>query len=140
MSDIEILYTNEPGDDINDFIDEGFTLYAAKFGIDVGYESFAFKAIDDGKIVGVVQGHSYYKEVHIGDLIVSRSYRGNDIGTKLINAVEEHFKGKGLENINLTTYGFQAPDFYKKLGFEVEYVRKSKSEPELDKYFMIKYF
>lgn len=140
MIDIKIVYHNDPGDDIGAFIDRGFTCYAEKFGIDVDYEIFAFTAEENGRIVGVVQGHSYYKEVHISELIVDEKYRGRDIGTKLIQTVEEHFSGKGLENINLTTYGFQAPEFYKKSGFEVEYIRKSKYEPDLDKYFMVKYF
>ena len=45
-----------------------------------------------------------------------------------------------LKNINLTTYDFQAPDFYKKCGYEVEFVRKNKEEPKLTKYFLVKYF
>ena len=47
---------------------------------------------------------------------------------------------KGFENINLTTYGFQAPEFYKKCGFEVEFIRKNKENPKLDKYYLVKYF
>ena len=60
-------------------------------------------------------------------------------GTKLVEEVIERFKNKGFENINLTTYEFQAPEFYKKCGFEVEYVRKSKENSKLNKYFMVKY-
>ena len=36
-----------------------------------------------------------------------------------MQAVEEHFRDKGFENMNLTTYSFQAPEFYKKHGYEV---------------------
>jgi len=36
------------------------------------------------------------------------------------------------------TYVFQAPEFYKKMGFEVEHVRKS-SDEKLTKYFLIKH-
>ena len=48
-------------------------------------------------------------------------------------------EGKGFETIELTTYAFQAPGFYQKCGFDVEYIRRSKSDSRLDKYFMVKY-
>ena len=35
----------------------------------------------------------------------------------MLKAIEDHFKDKGFDNINLTTYAFQAPEFYKKLGY-----------------------
>ena len=49
-------------------------------------------------------------------------------------------KYKGFENMNLTTYSFQAPEFYKKCGFEIEFIRESKQNPKLTKYFLVKYF
>jgi len=57
-----------------------------------------------------------------------------------MNEVEEHFKNKGFENMNLTTYEFQAPEFYKKCGFKVEFIRECKENPKLSKYFLVKYF
>ena len=65
-------------------------------------------------------------------------YRKSGVGSMLVKAVEEAFKDDNREQINLTTYGFQALEFYKKLGYEVEYVRKNKDE-NLTKYFLIKY-
>ena len=47
---------------------------------------------------------------------------------------------KGFENINLTTYGFQAPEFYKKCGYNIEFVRKNEENQKLDKYYLVKYF
>ena len=95
---------------------------------------------DDKRIVGVITGHTYYKEVHIADLIILEEYRKQHIGSELIKIVEETFKNKGFENINLTTYEFQAPEFYKKCGFNVEFVRKNKIDEKLNKYFLVKYF
>ena len=57
-----------------------------------------------------------------------------------METVENYYKNKGFENINLTTYGFQAPEFYKKCGFKIEFVRESKENPKLNKYFLVKYF
>ena len=87
-----------------------------------------------------ITGNSYYKEIHISDLIVLEEYRNKHIGSKLIETVEDFYKNKGFENINLTTYGFQAPEFYKKCGFEVEFIRKNKENSKLNKYYFVKYF
>ena len=97
-------------------------------------------AKENDEVIGLITGHSYYKEVHIGDLIVYEEHRNKHIGTKLVEIVENYFKEKGFENINLTTYGFQAPEFYKKCGFKVEFIRENKENPKLNKYFLVKYF
>ena len=71
---------------------------------------------------------------------ILQEYRNRHIGSKLIETVENFYRNKGFENINLTTYSFQAPDFYKKCGFEVEFVRKNKENSKLNKYYLVKYF
>ena len=95
---------------------------------------------EDNKVIGIITGHTYYQEVHISDLIILEEYRKKHLGTKLVQAVEEYYKDKGFENINLTTYGFQAPEFYKKCGFQVEFIRENKNNPKLTKYFLVKYY
>lgn len=120
-------------------IDTEFNKFANKNEVSCNYTPFNFIAKENDEVVGIITGHSYYKEVHIGDIIILEEYRNRHIGTKLIETVENHFKNKGFENINLTTYSFQAPEFYKKCGFEVEFIRESKENPKLSKYFMVKY-
>ncbi len=120
-------------------IGKGFEEYAQKNNVVCNYKPFAFVAESDGKQIGIITGNSYYKEVHIGDLIVDEEYRGNKVGKALMEQVENHFKDKGFENINLTTYDFQAPEFYKKCGYKVEYIRECKNDPKLNKYYLVKY-
>ena len=122
---------------LGEFINVEFSDYATNCNIALNFEEFCFVAQDDGKIVGAITGRAYYNEVHIGDLIVSKDCRGDGVGSKLVEAVENAFKGKGYEKIALTTFGFQAPEFYKKLGDEVDFVRKDKN-PMLSKYFYLK--
>ena len=122
---------------LGEFINVEFSDYATNCNIALNFEEFCFVAQDDGKIVGAITGRAYYNEVHIGDLIVSKDCRGDGVGSKLVEAVENAFKGKGYEKIALTTFGFQAPEFYKKLGYELEFVRKDKN-PMLSKYFYLK--
>lgn len=137
---LNIVFREKSDDDIYALIDEEFGKYADKNGIACGYEEFAFTASDDGRAVGAVRGHSYYNEVHISDLIILEQYRARHIGTRLLEAVESFFAGKGFELITLSTYEFQAPEFYRKCSYETEFVRENKKNPKLTKHFMVKYF
>ena len=121
-------------------INEEFNKYASKNGVECNYVPFTFLAKENGETIGFITGKSYYKEVHIADIIVFEENRNKHIGTKLIETVEDYFKDKGFEHMNLSTYSFQAPEFYKKCGFEVEFIRESKQNPKLNKYYMVKYF
>ncbi|MCR5634064.1 MAG: GNAT family N-acetyltransferase [Lachnospiraceae bacterium] len=128
----------EADDRAGDFINEAFTDYALTSGVELNYEEYCFVAENEsGELVGAITGRAYYNEIHIGDLIVDKKQRGKNIGSGLVKAVEEEFKNKGFDKITLTTFGFQAPDFYKKLGYSLEYVREDKN-PKLKKYFYIK--
>lgn len=128
-------------DEINDtvgmFINRGFTDYAVECCVYLNFEEYCFVAEEDGEIVGAITGRAYYNEVHIGDLIIDEKYRRLKVGSELVKAVEEAYAGKGYNKITLTTFGFQAPEFYKKLGYELEFVREDKN-PQLCKYFYIK--
>ena len=135
---IEIEYKENLDEEYYKIIDYEFNKYAVQNGVECNYKPYNFIAKENDKIVGIITGHTYYKEVHIGDLIVLEEYRNKNIGRKLMETVENYFKNKGFENMNLTTYGFQAPEFYKKCGFEIEFIRKNKDNNKLDKYFMVK--
>lgn len=137
---LSIEYKERLDEDFYNIIDDEFNKYAEKNGVICDFKLFNFIAKEDNKVIGMITGHSYYKEVYIEDLIILEEYRNKHIGTRLVEAVEKFFKDKGFENMNLTTYEFQAPEFYKKCGFEIEFVRENKEEPKLNKYFLVKYF
>lgn len=134
---MEIKRFDEVDDRLGEFINKEFSAYGEQNGVVLNYDEFCFAAEEDGNILGVITGRAYYNEVHIGDLIVASSARKGGIGSKLVRAVEDNYRGKGYDKITLTTFGFQAPEFYKKLGYEIEFVREDK-EPKLSKYFLAK--
>ena len=135
---MQIKCVSENDSRIDNFISEGFSSYAAQNHIALRYRAFCYVAEnDEGEIVGVITGHAYYNEVHIGDLIVQEAYRKCGYGSKLVLAVEEAFQNAGYDKITLTTFGFQAPAFYQKLGYTVEFVREDE-DPKLSKYFLAK--
>ena len=137
---INVEFKEKLDEKLYDLIDEEFNKYAIKNGVICNYTPFNFIAKENEKVVGIITGHSYYKEVKISDFIVLEEYRNRHIGSKLIKEVENYFRNKGFENINLTTYEFQAPEFYKKCGYNLEFIRENKENPKLTKYFFVKYF
>ena len=138
MNDVNIRRIDEDDDRVGSFINEEFTRFGEESGVELNYDEFCFVAEDDaGNIIGVITGRAYYNEVHIGDLIIGKSYRKSGLGSKLVGVVEELYKNKGYDKITLTTFGFQAPEFYKKLGYQIEFVREDK-DPKLCKYFLSK--
>ena len=134
---MDIKRFDEVDDRLGEFINKEFSAYGEQNGVVLNYDEFCFAAEEDGNILGVITGRAYYNEVHIGDLIVASSLRKGGIGSKLVRAVEDNYRGKGYDKITLTTFGFQAPEFYKKLGYEVEFVREDK-DPKLSKFFLAK--
>lgn len=135
---MNIKRINNEDNRIGNFINEEFLSYAEQNNVDLNYNEFCFIAeSDDGEIVSVITGRAYYNEVHIGDLIIHKAHRKCGLGSKLVSAVEETFQNAGYDKITLTTFGFQAPEFYKKLGYVVEFVREDKN-PKLSKYFLAK--
>ena len=132
-----IKRAEEVDDKIGDFINKEFSQYGIQNEVELNYEEFCFVAEDEGNIAGVITGRAYYNEVHIGDLIVDKDCRKSGLGTRLVKAVEDYYSGKCYDIITLTTFGFQAPEFYKKLGYKVEFVRENK-DPKLSKYFLSK--
>ncbi len=123
---------------VNDFINEAFTDYAIKNEVALNFEEYCFIAEDDtGRVIGSITGRAYYNEVHIGDLIIDKDHRRLNLGSELVKTVEQAYENKGYDKITLTTFGFQAPEFYKKLGYQLEFVREDK-DPKLCKYFYCK--
>lgn len=83
-------------------------------------ENFRFKAVEDGKLVGTIDGKLEGDVVYIASLMTIESARGKGIGTKLIQKAEEYGKHHGArKSWLLTGTDWPANTYYKKLGFEL---------------------
>jgi GNAT superfamily N-acetyltransferase len=128
-------------DDIEKKMRKDLIEYESSHGIDVNYRRFSIILKEDiNDVIGVLTAFTAFSEIYVDDMWVDKAHRGKGYGRKLLQALENHFKGKGFNNINLVTSAFQAPEFYRKCGFTAEFVRKNVKNPKLTKTFFIKHF
>lgn len=141
MSHTKINLVDQLPDIIEKKMSNDLVAYESSHGIDVNYKRFAFVLSDESdEAIGVLNAFTAFSEIYIDDMWVDHAHRGQGHGKKLIKALEDHFENKGFNNINLVTSAFQAPEFYKKCGFSVEFVRENTKNPQLTKTFFVKYF
>ncbi len=69
--------------------------------------------------VGGVFGELFGGWLYVSILWVAKSLRNRGLGTKLMNAIETEAVKLGCTNVHLETFSFEAPHFYKRLGYEV---------------------
>ena len=77
-----------------------------------------FVVLDDDQFVGGIYGNFKYDYLFINVLFVKRTYRGRNIATRLMDLIEKEAAKRGVYNLYLTTFEFQALGFYKKRGYE----------------------
>ena len=81
-------------------------------------KKFLFKAQDENRVVGTLDGDYMAGVMYISQLIVARDKRGFGIGVQLMNKVEKLAKDNKLHKIYLHTgTNWKAVKFYEKLGF-----------------------
>jgi GNAT superfamily N-acetyltransferase len=78
---------------------------------------------DNSKILGGCNGNSLYGCLYIDGLWVTESLRGQGLGIKLMEAAEHYAKELGCTFLTVNTMDWEALDFYKKIGYFVEFER-----------------
>ncbi len=73
---------------------------------------------EHGKLIAGLSGRTAYGWLRIDQLWVSEQNRGEGIGKSLIDRAEKIALERGCHSAHLDTYGFQAPVFYERLGYE----------------------
>jgi len=111
--------TNNPKKEDDEFVIRKIREYNSKFVLNEFELLSIFYKSDDGEIIGGLTGKTFWNWLHIEYLWVSESERDKDIGSKIILAAENEAIKRGCVGSMLDTFSFQAPEFYKKLGYSV---------------------
>ena len=73
----------------------------------------------DGNIIGGIIGGTYWGWMYVDILWVHEDHRKKGIGSKLLREAEKEAIRRGCHHVHLDTMSWQAPDFYKKHGYEI---------------------
>jgi 8-oxo-dGTP pyrophosphatase MutT (NUDIX family)/GNAT superfamily N-acetyltransferase len=72
-----------------------------------------------GRVVAGLSGSTYAGWLFVADLWVHLALRRRGIGRELLAQAERRAAELGCHSVWLDTFSFQAPDFYRRLGYEV---------------------
>lgn len=72
----------------------------------------------DGTVVGGLLAVLCWNWIEVDILWVDLAYRQKGVGTQLLNKIEKIALEKDCTFIKLNTFSFQAPNFYRKNGYE----------------------
>ena len=91
-------------------------------GINDGDYLAIFERDANGRITAGLCGTTWGGCLEIRQLWVDAPLRGAGMGSRMLAAAEAEARLRGCEQILLSTFSFQAPDFYARFGFEVQSV------------------
>lgn len=115
----EITFETNASDDDIKILSDGLDAHVEELfpGKSRTYVSF-FLRDDDQKIVGGVSGnYGTFRWLYVNLLWVRNDLRGRGFGVELMKRIEDEAIRHGCKNAFLNTMSFQAPEFYKKLGY-----------------------
>ena len=72
-----------------------------------------------GNTVGGILGGTYWGWMYVDVLWVDEKHRRKGIGSRLLREAEKEAINRGCHHVHLDTMSWQAPEFYKKFGYEV---------------------
>ncbi|MBP6985188.1 MAG: N-acetyltransferase [Alphaproteobacteria bacterium] len=106
-------------------VDKGICDYAKQQRNMDPFETFDFFVRDgQGQILAGCGGVMYHGCLYTGSLWVAESLRGKGIGTRLLRAAEQLAMDKDCSMATIHTMDWEALDFYKQLGYQVELARE----------------
>ena len=74
---------------------------------------------EKGNPIGGILGGTYWGWMYVDILWVHESHRYRGIGSRLLREAEKQALVRGCHHVHLDTMSWQAPEFYKKHGYEV---------------------
>jgi len=111
---------SQPSPEAVRFLEDRLYEYnAEQTGFDDGRWLSIFVRDDSGEIAAGLHGWTWGGACHVQTLWVRKDLRGHGYGSRLLATAEEEARARGCHRLSLETFGFQAPIFYQKQGYEI---------------------
>jgi GNAT superfamily N-acetyltransferase len=81
-------------------------------------EELTVRVEEEGDLIGGASGWTWGSAAGIGMTWVREDRRGTGVGTTLLTAFESEARRRGCTHVFVTSFTFQAPDFYRQRGYE----------------------
>ncbi len=120
MSGLDLVVSEETADkDLIDQITGGLerTLPPDAPIYEPGPLKIVLKAKQTETIIGALTGQSVWGWLYVHLLWVDAARQGEGLGSRLMQAAEIEAEKRGCNGIWVSTYSFQAPVFYEKMGY-----------------------
>ena len=120
MEDLQLVFEPLPGDHLRGYLNDNINhVNVARTGAATWHPVGFFLKSARGEWLAGVTGYVWGGWLHVNLLWVAESLRGQQHGTRLMDAAEAFAAEKGCHGVTLETFSFQAPGFYAKRGYEV---------------------
>lgn len=118
MYSLTVTHDPDPGD--VQIIENGLTTFNLQHAPPENYQRLVvvLRAADH-HVVGGILGNTWWGWLRIDELWIDEALRGQDWGTRLMEAAEAEAIRRGCHHVFLDTMSFQALPFYLKLGYTV---------------------
>jgi GNAT superfamily N-acetyltransferase len=90
----------------------------AALGIPVTFAPFGLLAYEGSAMTGSIVGKIFLNWLHVDLIWVADAHRRKGIGRRLMKQAEDKARELGLTGIEVWTQNWQAPEFYRKLGYD----------------------
>ncbi|MDZ4726647.1 MAG: GNAT family N-acetyltransferase [Leptospira sp.] len=118
---LHIELTEDPTEEIQTYLWDKLHIYGMQKVKDSNLSSVSFFSLlvkEKEKIVAGALCYLFFKGLNLQLLWVDDSLRGKNIGTRLLQRVEEEAKVRSATLVFGYSFGFQAPKFYLKYGYK----------------------
>ena len=109
--------TDSPDADDEAYVIDQTRAYNGRFVQGEAQRLCVFARNNDGQIIGGLTAKTYWQYLDISFLWVDERHRKFGHATALMSAAETEARGRGCKQAIVDTFSFQAPEFYRKLGY-----------------------
>ncbi|MEU8886403.1 GNAT family N-acetyltransferase [Streptomyces sp. NPDC048442] len=118
-NDKNTLRVGEDDKELADRLDKELTAFNSDATGAYDEQELSVRVTDeDGELVGGLTGFTWGGLGSIHMLWVREDARRDGWGSRLMRAAEEEMRRRGCDRAMVSSFTFQAPDFYQRLGYE----------------------